>query len=130
MNSLKRLGGPDAELGGADAVDAVAHGDDRVEVVVLEVAIHLPRALALNCQDSFDSSLALQLTGLEDQLDVVGDGLLGRAEKLGHPVEGQPERLVLEVDLDLGRPFGRRVEDDLAFARSGIVAHVRPLRLS
>jgi hypothetical protein len=42
----QRLGRPDAELGGLRAVDAVADGDDRVEVVELDLAPDLPISLA------------------------------------------------------------------------------------
>ena len=43
------LGGPDAEAGGDGAFDAVADGDDGVEVVVFHRPGHLPAALLANC---------------------------------------------------------------------------------
>ena len=42
------LGGPDAEAGGDGALDAVADGDDGVEVVVLHCPGHLPVSLLSN----------------------------------------------------------------------------------
>ena len=68
---LEGLGGPDAELGGPGAVDPIADGDDGVEVVVVDLAAHVTSAFTLNCQDSFDSCLPLQLTGVEDLLQMV-----------------------------------------------------------
>ncbi len=42
------LGGPDAEAGGDGALDAVADGDDGVEVVMLHRSGHLPASLLSN----------------------------------------------------------------------------------
>jgi len=44
----ERLRGPDPELRGLGAVDAVADGDDRVQLVVVDLPPHLPVPLALN----------------------------------------------------------------------------------
>ena len=43
------LGGPNTKLGGNARLDAVAHRDDGVEVVVLEGSADLPGAFLANC---------------------------------------------------------------------------------
>lgn len=46
---FQALGGPLAELDGALGTHPVAHGDNGIQVVMLEIALDLPFALGSNC---------------------------------------------------------------------------------
>lgn len=81
---MQHTRGPLAELGGAHRVDAVAHRDDSVEVVVVDAACHLAWALGSNYPEFPDSCLTLQLTGGEDVPEVLADGAYVDVEQLGH----------------------------------------------
>ena len=58
---LQRFGGPLAEPGGLLGVHPIAHGDDGVQVVVLQGAADLPGALLTNHRDFLGSCLRRQL---------------------------------------------------------------------
>src|SRR5690606_22154537 len=58
----QHAGGPDAELRGPRRTDAITHGNDGVEVVVLDVSLNRTLALLANHPEFPDSWLALKLT--------------------------------------------------------------------
>ena len=78
------LGRPDAKLSRLVAVDAVANGDDRVEVVELDLPSDLPAAFRLNYFHFGNSCRPAELLGLENVGQVLVDGRHIDAEQLGH----------------------------------------------
>lgn len=56
---LQKLCGPLAELRGADGIDAVAHGNDGIKVVEINLSRNLSDTLYLNYPEFPDSSILL-----------------------------------------------------------------------
>lgn|GEM_PF-5246381 len=86
---------PLAELGGTDRVDAIANGNDGVEIVVLDFPGHLPRTFGLNCSEFPKSCLLADFTLLEDVLQVFVDGRNSDLKEPGHQLLGEPDGLLL-----------------------------------
>src|SRR5262245_59244558 len=79
---FESAGGPDAKLGATFGVDAVADGEDRIQVVVFDLADHLPFSFELNCGIFCRGCLPPQLAGLEDVTQMLADHGLIAAEEL------------------------------------------------
>jgi len=108
----------------AAGVDAIAYRDDRVEVVVLEVALHLPSALDANCQEFLSGCRLLQLAVRIDVLQVHQHVLGRRLEQLRHLPLGQPDLVAVELDLHPDAAVGRFVDADLTAGTVGTHARV------
>ena len=93
----KALRCPHPELRGDPRLDPVADGDDRVEVVEIERALHIPLALAANRQAFLVSCGGVQLAFLVDVLKMKADVLLGRVKQRGHQLLREPDRFALEA---------------------------------
>ena len=94
-------GGPASELHPARRTHPVAHGEDGVEAVERDRALHLAGALDLNGQGFLDSCRRVQLPVLEDVLQVQGDVLFRGVKEFRHFELGQPHSLLLRPELDL-----------------------------
>jgi hypothetical protein len=70
----ENLRGPLPELGGPHGVDAIADGDDRIEIEEIDVAGDLTLALGLNYSEFPNSCLALDFAGFIGVLQVFIDG--------------------------------------------------------
>ena len=81
--------------------DAVAHGQDGVERVVLYVAGDVTGALALNYPETPDSCFAAELALAVDVDQVLVYGLHRDLEQLGDEPLGQPDGLAVEPDLEV-----------------------------
>jgi len=92
------LSSPDAELRAPMRVDAIAHGDDDIEVEVLDLASNLPPTFILNCCIFCNSCLRPKFPLLEGVPDVPGDDGLIALEKVCHLLEGKPDRLADKPD--------------------------------
>jgi len=90
---LEGLGGPDAELGAAFGVDAVADQDNGIEVEVLDRSRDLPAALDLKCCIFCNSCLPQQFPGLEHIPQVSGYYGLVSIKQLDHLIQRHPHRL-------------------------------------
>ena len=89
---LEMTAGPLAELDAPGRADAVADGQNEVEVVELDCALDLTFPLGLNCQGFLDSCLGAHFPILEDVFGMKADVLLGRLEKLSNFDLGKPDR--------------------------------------
>ena len=69
------LSRPDAKLRCLAAVDAVANGDDGVEVIKRTAPSDTTTTLRLNYSNFSSSCQVLEFTGLVDFFEVVGDGV-------------------------------------------------------
>lgn len=58
---LEDAGGPDAKVGRPEGIDAIAYGNDGIEVVELCLPFYLPRAFRLNYREILGSCLFRQL---------------------------------------------------------------------
>ena len=94
------LGRPLAEPSGLLGVHPVAHGDDGVQVVVLQGTAHPPGALLLNCFHFGNGCVSGEFLLLVDILQVLGDGGNIHIEQLCHCLLGQPEGLVPKHNTD------------------------------
>lgn len=103
----QRARGPDAELGGADAIGTVAHGDNGVEVIALHEPLHVPRTFRLNYSEFPDSCLRGQFAFLEDPAQVFVHRAHILIEEFADLLLAQPKSLVLEVDFDAHLALGR-----------------------
>ena len=103
----KAGGGPLAEACGDGGFDAVADGDDHVEVVVTDRPPDRPRALLVNV------------------LNVEVYVLLGCLIEHGHEVLRQPDGFALQQHPDITAAFLQLIKDDLALGADGhgIFAH-------
>ena len=88
-------------------------GQHRLEVVERHFALHRSRAFGLNCQGFLDSCRWVQLTVLEQVLQMQRDVLLGGVEQLRHLRLRQPHRLAISPQLDPAAPVFGGVEDQL-----------------
>lgn len=67
----QRLRGPNAKLRGLGAVHAVANRDNRVEVVMLDLAPNLPTTLLLNRPNFLESCLRAQFPAVVNLLQMI-----------------------------------------------------------
>lgn len=91
---------PLAKARGFRGTDPIPHGNDGVEVVVLEPASYLPHALLANYREILGSCRLLKLPLLVNVLEVQADVVTGSAEQLGHLRLRQPHGLSLQPHLD------------------------------
>ena len=117
----KALGGPDPELRGDPRLDPVADGDDRVEVVEIERALHIPLALAANRQEFLVSCLGVQLAFLVDVLKMKAYVLLSRLKQVGHELLAEPDRFALEAPFELDPAALGFIDQELGLCRE--IAH-------
>jgi hypothetical protein len=110
-------GRPDAELGPAPGVDAVADREDHVEVVEVDLALDLSDTLPLNCCISCNSCGGIELSRGEDPTQVPGDDGLVPLEQLGDLVQGQPDRLPLQAHVHPHLAILGLEDDDLSAGR-------------
>jgi len=101
-------GRPNAELRTARGFDAVAHGDDGVE------AVESQRPGGRSIMHFLHIAFGRQLVVGQRPLDVTGYHRLVTAEQLGHLLLREPDRFVLEADVEADLAVGGLVEDDLA----------------
>lgn len=69
----------------------------------------------------FTSCRLVQFARLVDVFQVVGDGLRGHAEQLGHARLGHPQRLVLQQGVHDHAPVRRRIRHNRQFAHQTIL---------
>src|SRR4030067_3356697 len=81
----ERAGSPEAEMGAEKGLDAVAHGNDDVEIVNLDWLVRICNMHFLHI------AFPLQLPFLEDISDVPGNHRLVASEKLHHLRLRQPD---------------------------------------
>ncbi len=128
----KNAGRPDAKLGAAFGVDAIADGDDGIEVEELDKPGHRPLALYLNCCIICNRCRSFQLPFPENVTEMSGDHGFVPIEQRGHLVEAQPEALALQADIQTDGAVGGLVEDNLptgiVFALGHVSASSRPCR--
>jgi hypothetical protein len=110
--SAQRARGPDAELRAAPGVDAVADGEDRVEVEELDFAEHFPAGFELNCCIFCNSCRSLQLVAGKHVVEMPGDHGLVAVEERRDLVEREPDRVALEADVHPDLAVGGFVDDD------------------
>jgi len=121
----QHAGRPDAELGAALGFHAVSDGDDDVEVVVVDLARDAAAALDSNLCKFCTGCLGVEFTLREGVADVLGhDGAL-TAEKLGHLLLAQPDRLGLESDVEADPAIASLEHDHFAAVRL-VRAHAVP----
>jgi hypothetical protein len=101
---------PLAELGAAGGTDAVPHGNDHVEGVVVHEPFDRSGALGLNYPVCPDSCPGRQFALRKDVLNVLVDRPDVLLEELGNVPLRQPKRLVLDPHLEAGRAVRRGVE--------------------
>ena len=77
-------------------LDAVADGDDGVEVVILHLAVDGSVALGLNCQEFLDSCLPRQLVASEDVFQMQADILPGGLKHFRNVLLGEPGGFVFQ----------------------------------
>jgi hypothetical protein len=128
--TVKHAGGPDAELGAAPRVDAIADGDDGIEVVVPDSPPHLPATLRLNYREILGSCCLLQLALAEDVLQMESDVIGRSVEDLREVSLGEPDRLALQPDVDPDPAAGGLVDDEIAARGRGCGAVHRSASLS
>ena len=92
---------PLAELGAAPGFDPVAYGDDDVEVIVGGIVEFAVRGSYSEIPNNWS---LLQFTFLENILEVFIDGRDGFREQFRHLFLRQPDRLMVEMDLQPGLP--------------------------
>ena len=95
-------------------LDAVADGDDDVEVVMVDRPPNLTVSLGLNCQVLLDGCLGTQFALLENILNVQADILFGRLEQFRHRPLGKPDGIAFKPHLDTGDAILRLVQNYLA----------------
>ena len=103
---------PLAELDGARRGDAVADGEDHVEVVDLDLTSDPPGALRANHQLRVDGCLIELVIG-QDTRDDLLNVLHRRAVEPGHLRLGEPHRAARGPQSDTAAVIGL-IEDDLA----------------
>lgn len=108
-------GGPNAELRAADAVHAVAHGSNHVQVVEFHLALDSPGALLANCQVFLDSSNLLELRALINIINVKADVLLAGLEEVRHHLLGHPDGVSLNADFHFHQAVRRGVEQQFGW---------------
>jgi len=101
-------GRPDAKLRATRGIDAVAHGDDGVE------AVESHRLVGRSNVHFLHIAFGRQLVVGQRPLDVTGYHRSFTAEQLGHLHLREPDRFVLEADVEADLAVGGLVEDDLA----------------
>ena len=99
---------PDAELGAAHGVDAVAHGDDGIE------AVQDQRLVGECIMHFLHIAFGRQLVVGERLANVTRDHRLVAAEQLDHLLLREPDRFVLEPHVEVHLTVRRLEEDDLA----------------
>ena len=109
------LGRPLAELHAAPRFDAVADGDDDVEVVVLKFAVYLAFSFLANDPEFPDSCRARQFVFAVDVADMFVDGAHVFVEQLRHLRLRQPDGFLFKGDLQTDVAVVRGVEVDGVF---------------
>lgn len=107
-------GCPDAELRTPLALDAIAHGDDDIEVVICYPSLYGSVTFFLNCQGFLDCWTRGELSFFEYVVDVEADILLCGLKEFDHLCLCEPNGFLLELDLKRYVIIGL-VEDYLAF---------------
>jgi len=123
----ERAGGPDAELGAALGIDSVAHGEDGIEVEVLDL---VGLAVRSSCCIFCNNCLPIQLPSLEDVPQMPGYYGLIPSEQLGHLAKRQPDGLPLQAHVEAYLPIGCLVEGDLSAELEIAVGHAANVSFS
>ena len=111
------LGGSDAEAGGDGAFDAVADGDDGVEIVYIGAALDGAYAFLANRQGFLVSSRELQFALSVDVLKVEADILLGGLEEFRHELLGEPDGFAFQAYFEFEFSVWGLVDEELAAGR-------------
>jgi hypothetical protein len=120
-------GSPLAKEGAAGRADAVADGENGVEVVVGNGPFYLSIALGLNCQIILDSCFRTELPFLQNVLEMEADILLCGLVKLGKLGLCKPDSLAIEPDLEAGGAI--LVDEQLALRSTFVMSFCRVLDL-
>src|SRR5438045_687340 len=100
------------------------------EVVVLNLAIHLPRALGTNYPEIPDGCLPREFTLGVDVLQMLVDGAGVLLEKLADERLCQPDGFILKPALDARLPVLRLVEDQRGWAGGFVGYFSKPVRMN
>ena len=119
-----------AKSRGLTRVHAIANGQNRIKVVVGNLAPNLPVALRLNCCIFCNSCLLIKLAFRIDVLDMPRNSRFIAAEKLGKLVQRQPHGIPVERDVNAHQTVIALVDDDFVFIGNGQSAHPRYLELA
>jgi hypothetical protein len=101
------VGGPDAELAALLRFNPVSDGDNRVQIVEVDLfrlGFAFYGAMSGGCPEFPDNHLFVKLTLVEYVPDMLRDCFFAFTEQLGHMVLRQPDRLVLQSNVDPDRP--------------------------
>lgn len=109
--------GPDAKIGGFAGIDAVADGDDGVEVVGFDGAGDLAVALGLNLFQNGTSSSFFKFAFLENMFEMFGNCLYADIEEFGDLGLGGPNSISIIVELELDLLTAGFVNHDLVVHR-------------
>ena len=116
--------------------DAVADGEDHVEVVVVDEPRNLPPPLGLNYSEFPNGCRGIELLLVEDVSEVLVDRGDSDLVQLCHEALREPDRPAVEAHLDTASPILPLVEDDLGrrwraagLSHSGTEAKASRLRL-
>lgn len=110
----QRAGRPDAELGAAQGLDAIADGNDEVQVVVLDLARNGSTPLGSNLCKFCTGCYGIQFPLPEGATDVLGDDRPLAPEQLGHLLLGEPDGLMVQPHVDPHLAVRCFVEDDFS----------------
>src|SRR5207248_2061624 len=108
------LRGPDTELRAPQGLDAVAHGDDDIQAVVLRVVL---LAVGGSYPEIPDSCRLLEFPLIEDVADVFADRAHVLLEQVGHHLLRQPDGFSFDANLNPRLAVDGLVEEE--FARVG-----------
>ena len=76
-------------------VDPIADGNNRIQIVVIDLTRHLAGTLGLNCSEFPKSCVRADLTLLKDVLQVFVDGWNRDLKQPCHQLLGEPDGFIL-----------------------------------
>ena len=94
------LGRPNAKLRAAMRSDAVANGQNGVEVVVIDSAGNVAISLGLNSSEFPNSCRRIEFAVVENTFEMLIDGRYENLEQVGDQPLRKPKHFVRETDLD------------------------------
>ena len=97
---LEDAGGPDAKVGRPAGIDAIAYGNDGIEIVEIKGSFDLSLALLLNYFHFGKSCLGVQLSFRENIGEMLGNCRNFNPEQLRHGLLGQPDGFVADDGVD------------------------------
>ena len=87
------------EMGGHMAFYPVAHRNNHVQIVIIQLSPNIPLTLPANCQIFFDSCLRLQLAFFINAVNMVTYILLAGPKQLSHQGLCQPNGFILQTHI-------------------------------